>query len=151
MFSKILICIDGEEHTQKAEEYAISLAKLAKAELYALHVIDQWLLSRNISHEIFAAGRDEYISYVKGELNRQAEEVISRFLKKAEENGVEVKIRIREGTPAQEIIAEINSGNYDLVILGGKSYKSRLERLKSYRTPEKVMEKTSTPLLVIKG
>jgi nucleotide-binding universal stress UspA family protein len=151
MFKKILLCIDGEEHTVKAEEYAIYLAKLANAELYVLHVIDQWLLSRNISHEIFATGRDEYISYVKGELSKQAEEIISRFLKKAEEFGVEAKIRIREGTPAKEILAEVNSCDYDLVILGGKSYKSKLERLKSYRTPEKVLEKISTPLLVIKG
>ena len=39
-FSKILVAIDGSEHSMKAAEYAIDLARDNKAQLIALTVLD---------------------------------------------------------------------------------------------------------------
>lgn len=39
-FSKILVAIDGSEHSMKAAEYAIGIARDNKAELIALTVLD---------------------------------------------------------------------------------------------------------------
>ncbi len=49
-FSKILVAIDGSEHSMKAAEYAIDLARDNKAQLIALTVLD--ITKIGLSHHL---------------------------------------------------------------------------------------------------
>ena len=51
LFSKILVAIDGSEHSFKAAKYALDLAKSSGAQIYAITVIsilESYLLKENV-------------------------------------------------------------------------------------------------------
>ena len=68
---KVLVCIDGEPHTTRAIQHAISLGLYRPAEVTALHVIDPWL--KQFYNEIHAQGRKQYLEHVDACLRENAE------------------------------------------------------------------------------
>jgi nucleotide-binding universal stress UspA family protein len=149
MLRRMLLCIDGEEHTDKAVEYALQVSKATGAELTVLHVVDGFLLEKRISHEIYAVGRDEYRAYVKKELHKLAEKYIRDVKERAEEAGVKFSTRLRSGHPVEEVLKEIRENAYDLVIMGDKADQG-LWRLKSRNLPLKVFRKSGTSVMVVR-
>lgn len=149
MLRRILLCIDGEEHTDKAIDYALDISKTTGANLAVLHVIDGFLLEKRISHEIYATGRNEYRAYVKKELQKLADKYLAAFKERAEEAGVEFETRLRSGHPVEEVLGEIEEKDYDLVILGGKGDQGFWE-LKSRNLPLKVFRKSKASIMVVR-
>lgn len=149
MLHRILLCIDGEEHTDKAVQYAFEITKTTGAKLIVLHVIDGFLLEKRISHELYAVGRNEYRAYVKKELQKEAAKLLKSFSEKAAKAGVKYEEKLRPGHPVVEVLEEIKEEKYDLVILGGKK-EGGLWELKSRNLPLKVFRKAKTPLMVVR-
>ena len=145
----MLLCIDGEEHTNKAIDYALHVAGATGAELTVLHVIDGFLLEKRISHEIYAVGRDEYRAYVRKELDKLAEKHIRDMREKAEKAGVRFSTKLRSGHPVEEVLREIRENTYDLVIMGDKPDQG-LWKLKSRNLPLKVFRKSGTSVMVVR-
>ncbi|GEM_PF-3120929 len=143
---RILLCTDGE--CRSAEEYAVSLAHSTGAELVVLHVVDTRLLSRTVSHEVFAYGRQEYLSYVSGELEREGREVLERVRRRAEELGVRVRCVLRRGSPAEEVLREVEAGGYWMVVLG-RGRRGFLASLRSDRVAEKVLARAEAPVMLV--
>jgi len=52
VFQKILLCIDGEPHTNKAVDWALSFAEITGAQVTALHVKNTYL--KKFYNEIYA-------------------------------------------------------------------------------------------------
>jgi nucleotide-binding universal stress UspA family protein len=146
---KILLCIDGEAHTEKAIDYALELASATGWNLSVLHVVDGFLLEKRITHELYATGREEFREYVRGELEKMAREVMRSFNEKARARGVSYAQRLRWGEPVKEVLKEIEEEKYDLVILGSRA-KSRLAQLKSRNLPLKVYKNSKTSVLVVR-
>ncbi|NOZ59979.1 MAG: universal stress protein [Euryarchaeota archaeon] len=146
---RVLLCIDGERHTQRAVRYALALAKGLGAELTALHVIDGFLLEKRISHELYAVGRNEYRAYVRKELEKEARRIVREFEELARSAGVRFRTKLRFGHPVEEVVAEAEEGEYDLVILGGKRRRGLWE-LKSRNLPLKVFRKLTLPVMVVR-
>lgn len=151
MYRNILLGIDGEEHTLRAMEEAIGIASAFNARLVGLHVRDEWiLLSKMVSHELYATGRQEYRDYVRLRLGEKAQRIVAQFEERAGEAGIDFDIKIRGGKPAEEFLEEASSGSYDLAVLGSKELKNRLQRLHSYRLPEEVQKKIGISLLIVR-
>lgn len=149
MLRRMLLCIDGEEHTAKAVDYALQVSRATGAELTVLHVIDGFLLEKRISHEIYAVGRNEYRAYVKKELGKLAEKYIRDVKEKAEKAGVKFSTKLRSGHPVEEVLKEIKENEYDLVVMGDKANQG-LWKLKSRNLPLKVFKKSGTSLMVVR-
>lgn len=146
---KILLCIDGEAHTEKAIDYALEIARATGWDLCVLHVVDGFLLEKRITHELYATGREEFREYVRKELEKMAEEVMRSFHEKAKARGVSYVQRLRWGEPVKEVLREIDEERYSLVILGSKA-KGRLAGLKSRNLPMKVFKKSKASVLVVR-
>lgn len=142
----ILICIDGESHTDKAIAWTLNFAEMTGAELTALHVRDTYL--KQFYNEIYAQGRREYLDYVDQETLRHSIKAFSRFSQKAEERGVEHTKLVRTGEPLEEIMREFVKGSYDLLVVGGKPLKG-MGIFKSGNLPAKLASKIKKGAILI--
>ena len=146
MFKNILCSTDGSDHSNKALDLAIDLAKKYDASLLILHVphrsanIDALQrfaeiegLGQHVNTEIrrlqsmdpgldLAAGsafRDSGIS--PGLLVEVGQHIIVGARGRAEQNGLEnVDARLEGGDPADSILRCINEANIDCVVMGSR-------------------------------
>jgi len=110
MFSRILVGFDGSEGSWKALRVALALARLsAGAEVWALSVeeglphlpetIDEFAEEKERQNAIFQL------------LHGQASAL-------AAEEGVDLKVRVVAGHPAQALVRFAEQGAFDLLVIG---------------------------------
>lgn len=142
---KIILCTDGEKHSQKAEELAIKFAKNFNVELVCLYVVDSY--PKKFTDEIYAVNREECRKYLDNALTQEGLKAFERFMDKAKNFDISVKTKLRYGLPYEEIMKEIREEGYDLLIMGIKRYKSFLDRIRSFYLPKKIFENSPIPVL----
>lgn len=146
MFQKILCAVDGSDHSKKALDIAIDMAKKYDAELILLHILDRQQdrselqhfaavegLAQNVNTEIQRLQSIEYpIGLTPGSTYQDPGissnllvEVGQYFLDKAKDraelkNLKKVSTRLEDGDPADRILGYINKENIDCVILGSR-------------------------------
>lgn len=145
---RILLLTDGESHTAKAEEYAITLAKALSAELVTLYVVDQYL--KRFTHEIYAVNRNECRSHLDQSLAAEGKAGLDRFAEKATEAGVAIQSRILYGEPEKVVADVVAADGYDMVILGAKHLEGWWRRFESCNLPGRVFRTVDCPLLFVK-
>ena len=146
---KVLVCIDGEPHTTRAIEHAISMGLSRPAEVTALHVVDPWL--KQFYNEIHAQGRKQYLEYVDACLQENAERVRKDFGEMCLAKGLKAGFRVRYGEPATEILAEVRRSAPDLLITGSKPL-TAWGRFRSRNLPRRLSKRVGrkTSLISIK-
>jgi nucleotide-binding universal stress UspA family protein len=152
-FSKILVAIDGSDHSIKAAEYAIDIARDNKAQLVALAVLD-------ISKIGYAASAF-ITSPMHGleELERkrkEAQEWLDKVGKMtsqratADNNGIQFASQIEESmSVAGSIVDFAENENIDLIVVGSRGT-SGFTKLLLGSVASKVVTYASCPVLVIK-
>ncbi len=145
---KILVCIDGGEHTKKAEDYAMIIAKQCNAELVALYVVNPFL--KKFTDEIYAVNRNECRAHLDRELEGEGNIVLSSFVMKAKEHEVHVEPIMQYGYPEEVILNEAKTGGYSMVIMGTKLLRNWKERFESFKLPEKIFKSISCPVLFVR-
>lgn len=128
MIKRILVPIDGSEHSGRAVRFGTELAVRFDASLTFVHVLNRVLarepLKRYVTHLRSAPEPDMIeIESVEKTLARSGEaegvELLERVAAEAEAAGVsDVSTRLLDGNPASVIVHEADSGDYDLVVLG---------------------------------
>ncbi|MFQ5855901.1 MAG: universal stress protein [Anaerolineae bacterium] len=121
----ILVTTDGLEHAREAVKFACQLAAQAGARMTVLGVAEQ-------------ADRDG--------VARRAIADSGRLL---EERGIEHTTKLRHGHPAEEILQEIEQGNYDLIVIGARG-RSRLTRFLLGSVSFRVLEHATIPVLIVR-
>jgi nucleotide-binding universal stress UspA family protein len=109
MFRKILLAYDGSEGSNRALAVGIDLAKIHRAELWALAVQER--LPR------FSGTIDE-VQEEKQFADEQYGKLLEAAKVKAKEAGIELKTLMRAGHPAQTVVAVAKEGKFDLVLVG---------------------------------
>ena len=109
MFKKILLAYDGSDGANAALNAGINLAKIHRAELWAVAVQEK--LPR------FSGTIDE-VKEEKQFANEQSGKLLEAAKVKAKEAGIEIKTLMRPGHPAQTIIAVAKEGKFDLIVVG---------------------------------
>jgi len=149
---KILVCTDGQAHSEAAIRKAIQLGLTLPAEVTALHVVDPWL--KKFFNELYAQGRRRYLEYVDECLQEEADRARCDFHALCHAEGLEAGFKVRYGEPLQEILAELQESGPNLVVAGGKElnawgrFRSRnltRQLQKRARTPVAVITATNTP------
>jgi nucleotide-binding universal stress UspA family protein len=142
LVKKILIATDGSEHTKKAVEYGIELAKNTGAELYAIYVIDTAAFA---SIPMDAAWESMY------ELLRQEGDEATKYVSElAESEGLSIERVTSEGHPGEEILKYADKNSIDLIVMGTLG-KSGLDRFLLGSVAEKVVRISKIPVLVVRG
>lgn len=143
---RILLCVDGEPHTEMAVSLALDMARAHGADLDALYVVDPHL--KKFTHEIYAINRDECRAHLDRSLTAEGESALDRFLARAVEVGISAG-RLLESGPPEEVIPRLTiAGAYDLVVLGGKRFSGRYERWTSRDLPGRLDGKFTVPVLL---
>lgn len=137
---KVLICFGGLDYTGKAEEIGISLGKLAGAELTFLHVVPPVVSDRLPGQGNGVDGQE------------LAEEVSVRILrdarKHADAKGVTSNVVVRQGNVVNQILAEVQATQYDLVCMGSSfSDQDSLRHLYAPNVTAEIAEAVNAPIL----
>ncbi len=146
MFRHILLAADGEEHTQKAINCCLEIAKKFRSRVTAIHVMDPYL--KQFYNEIYAQGRKQYLDHVDTCLRSEAGE-LEKALDTAFKPGISSFSFITSyGDPEEEILTELEKNSYDLLITGGKIL-SGIRKLTSWNLPTRLeMKSPGVPVLV---
>lgn len=138
---KILVPTDGSEHSLRAAEYAIGIAKMVNAEILVVFVVDEVVLDQigkitereSAQRELRADGKG-YVNYVLGVV---------------EKAGLKASSVVAEGRPFERIIHIAKDDNVDLIVMG--TYGRRgAERILIGSVAERVIEYAPCPVLVVK-
>lgn len=145
-FSRILLCVDGEPHTESAIALALDLARTHAAGLDALYVVDPYL--KKFTNEIYAINRNECRDHLDRSLAAEGEIALDSLNVRATEAGVAIGRLLQYGEPEGVIPHLVEAGGYDLVVLGGKRFASRYERWTSRDLPARLNGKLTVPVLL---
>jgi nucleotide-binding universal stress UspA family protein len=133
LYQKILVPIDGSEHSKRALHEAISLSKMTSGSITLLNVKrHQSQLSSSASQH--SSDSSQSIVLTEGQHLVQAE-------------GISVNTLLLEGNVVDQIVKTAKEGNFDLIIVGARGLSS-LEELLLGSVSHGVAEKAPCPVIV---
>ncbi len=155
MLEKILVPIDGSEHSLKALEVAIQIAKKFEGKITLIHVYSV-TVRPIIMPEPTTLTPPGVPIMTPTEISRvvnAAREVGNRILSdgedKAKAEAVPVEKILTEGHVVHEIIRVAKDGNFDLIVIGARGISHMREMLLGSVT-DGVIHHASCPVLVVK-
>ncbi len=119
MINKLLVALDGSNHSLKAVDYASEIAASLKAEVILLFVVKPQELPE---------GLREYaeLEHVAGRLDidilkKVAGDLVSNAEKRAREKGVDDIVKeVEEGPVARTIVARAKYHDVDMIVVGSR-------------------------------
>lgn len=141
MFGKILLAIDGSEHSMKAADYAINLAKTDNAEVEIIHVRDS--VEGYPSRVVYDAAALEKA------LAEDAEEVMVRAAAKFQETGVKHTKKIITGDAADVICREAEEKGIKIIVMGSRGLNT-VTRFVLGSVSSKVLTYAHCPVLIVR-
>jgi len=147
MYQHILVPTDASAAARTASSHAVDLAALCEAEIHALHVIDTDAMTHTVRSttitQLEAGQLDEH-----PEAYTRAKNATHDVVATANEAGVEATQSIAAGRPHTEIIEYARTNDIDLIVMGSRGH-SGVSRLLLGSTTQRVIKKTSIPVLVV--
>ncbi len=148
MFEKILVAIDGSEHSERAAEAGIEIAKLYGSGITVLYVVD--ISKENIPlGDLVSDAVGDPFSVMRNALQKQGDEATKRIEEMAKKVGVPVVKKIIEGYPAESIIRIAEEGNMSLIVVGHIGA-TGLDRFLLGSVADKVVRNSKVPVLVVR-
>ncbi len=138
-FNNILVPTDGSEYTKAAVREAVSLAKLSGGKITALYVLDQSVFTN--------MPMDTAVMNVYNTLEKEGKAAVDFVRDLGAENGIEVEVSIKEGTPVKVILDE--SPNYDIIVMGTLG-RTGMSKLLMGSVAERVVRAAQCPVLVVR-
>jgi nucleotide-binding universal stress UspA family protein len=117
--ARILVPLDGSDGSRKALNALAGYFDLESAEITLLHVLETlWLPLDEDESGLEVSPESKEKDPVTHELRREAEQLLTQAQVRILPQHPGVTTSIREGIPANEILAEADQGEYDLVVVG---------------------------------
>ena len=138
---KILIPTDGSEHSVRAAEYGLTVAKTVGAQILVVYIVDEVVLDQ--------IGKITEREVAERELKEDGKGYVDYVLGLAEKQGVAASSVMSQGRPFERIVHFAKDENVDLIVMG--TYGRRgAERILIGSVAERVIEYASCPVLVLK-
>ena len=135
---KILVAVGFSETSNKAFDYALSLARVFEADVFALHVLEDPILYAPTTDESY---REAYERTVQGKLD----ELTGRH----SAEGVKVELVTRQGSPFHEVVEYAKGENCDMIVMGTLGL-GPIQHMLMGSVAEKVVRTASCPVLVVR-
>jgi nucleotide-binding universal stress UspA family protein len=145
MFAKILYLTDFSDVSNKALEYIKKLKEAGTKEVVVLHVIDE----REIGHMSHIPGIHLDADELENLRRDGAKKAMGAIEAELKESGFQVKVRIEEGIPLREILRVEKEEDISVIVIGSHG-KSSVQEMLLGSVSEKVIRKSSKPVLVIR-
>ena len=143
---KILVPIDYSTGSRAAMEYAVFLAKKFDAEIVALHVFE--VPPHVGAHTLVKteSGEQRLSDMIQGQAEAQSKKFLTAF---SVVDGVSITPRLVEGRPGKAVLAESESGEFDMIVMGTQG-KSGIARLLMGSVAEVVVRNATCPVLTVR-
>ncbi len=149
MFRKILLPVDFSPVSERAFEYARKLREAGAEKVILVHIIDENTVEAMVEGCLF---KHESYRECREETERKVIENSEEKLKKLSEafhNEIEVKIVVRIGKPACEIVKIADEENVSLILMGSHSH-SPLREAFVGSVSEEVIHYTKRPVPIVR-
>lgn len=138
--SKVLACVDGSDISDRVLAKAVERVKSEGGELVVLYVVEDFC----------PVGLTEIdCDMVRDFMRKEARVIIDRALEKVRAMGVEAKGVIREGRPADEIVALAKEEGIDEIFIGSHG-RHGAKKVLLGSVSARVVEYATCPVTVIK-
>lgn len=137
-FNTLLVTTDFSEPSLTAVREAKQLAEALRAKVVLCYVVEDRLvpLVDTASFERIIA---EHMEIAEESTRRIAEEHLA---------GLEVKVRVRQGTPADQLLSEAIDCGADCIVIATRGH-GMLEKMLLGSTTERVLRRSPVPVLVV--
>ena len=144
-FTRVMVAVDGSDHSKKAAELGIHLSKLWNAQLYFIHVLEKDKVPSWFKEfaEVEELGTGDYFEIVE-------ERLFAPLIARAKESNIHVFSGIRaRGDPAHEILRNAERRKVDLIVLGSLGL-GKLSRVILGSVSTKVLSKAECTCIAVK-
>jgi nucleotide-binding universal stress UspA family protein len=139
MYKKILLASDGSDHSKRAAENAIHIAKCSQdSTIEVVYVVDHDRVKSDVLK-----------NWNSNELGDTRVERMKTVEKIAKEAGVSYKLTILHGEPGPTIVEYINKIEFDIVIIGSRGLNG-LQEFVLGSVSHKVAKRANCPVLIVK-
>ena len=139
VFEKILVPLDGSEHSLNALEKALQIAKKFDGKITLINVY---------SVSSFRITPSQVFAYVV-ELRKSGESILAEGKKIAFDKGIQVETLLKEGHIVEEILQKARDGNFDLIVMGARGI-SKIKEILLGSVSHGVTTHAPCPVLVVK-
>lgn len=143
--TKVLVAVDGSDHSKKAAELGIHLATLWNAQLYFIHVLEEDKIPKWFREfaKVEKLGTADYFEVVDRRL-------FAPLIARANESKVQVFSGIRaRGDPADEILRNAERKKVDLMVMGSRGL-GKFSRVILGSVSTKVLSNAQCTCIVVK-
>jgi nucleotide-binding universal stress UspA family protein len=139
MFEKILVPLDGSEHSIKALEVAVQIALRFDGKITLIHAysISGFAISATPVQEFIEATR------------KAGADILADGEKRVKAEGVHVETLLLEGHAVEQIVKTCKEGKFDLVVMGARGL-SRIKEILLGSVSDGVTRHAYCPVLVVK-
>jgi nucleotide-binding universal stress UspA family protein len=139
MYKYILLATDGSEHSKRAAENAIHIAKCTSDSIVeVVYIVD----ANRAKSDVLANWNSVEINDSRKERMKEVEEQA----KKAE---VSYKINILHGEPGPTIVEYVNKNKFDIVVIGSRGL-NKIQEFVLGSVSHKVAKHANCPVLIVK-
>jgi len=104
---RVLVALDGSEHSDKALDQALSMARTCNSKLFAISVVDLYPEQMEVAPAL------------EEKMSAEVAEILERAKQKADQENVACETIVHMGRPAYEfIVQEAKDKNIDLIVMG---------------------------------
>ncbi|WP_421385245.1 universal stress protein [Bacillus salacetis] len=139
MYKKIFLASDGSEHSKRAAENAIHIAKCTQdSSVEVVYVVDH----DRVKSDVLSNWNSNELGDTRVERMRSVENI-------AKEAGVAYKLTILHGEPGPVIVDYINKNEFDIAIIGSRGLNG-LQEFVLGSVSHKVAKRANCPVLIVK-
>jgi len=155
LFEKILVPLDGSEHSLKALTIAIEIAKKFGGKISLIHIYSVAVSPvmvpepSTLTPPMVPTMTPEEISKAVESTRKASMSILSEGEQKVKAERVQVETILREGHVVQEIIKTAKEDKFDLIVIGARGI-SKIRELLLGSVTDGVIHHASCPVLVIK-
>ena len=155
MFDKILVPLDGSEHSLKALDIAVQIAKKFGGKLALIHVysvsVGPVIMPEptTLTPPMIPVMTPAEVSKTVEAARKAGTSILTDGEQKVKAEGVQVETILKEGHTVQEIVKTAKEGEFDLIVIGGRGI-SKIRELLLGSVTDGVIHHAHCPVLVIK-
>ncbi|MBT2694053.1 universal stress protein [Bacillus sp. ISL-55] len=140
MYQKILLAADGSEHSKRAADHAIMIAKCQgdDAKIEIVYSVDG-----------DSSKSDVLSNWNSADINDKRKERLKEIEQKARTSGVNFEIKILHGEPGPAVVDYTNKNKFDLVVIGSRGLNG-LQELMLGSVSHKVAKRANCPVMIVK-
>jgi len=148
VFEKILVPLDGSEHSVRALGSAVQIAKKFDGKITLIHVYSRvWPIV--MPHTTIMPEATIIIPKLIEAARKAGADILSDGEKKVKAEKVQVETLLKEGHTVEEILKTAREGEFDLIVMGARGL-SRIKEILLGSVSDGVMRHARCPVLVVK-